>query len=359
MGHGDGCMNAPRKSQGIRSPGVARIVLLGMLLALGGSGCADSPQPAAAETRTIVDSLGRRVEVPTDIYRLVSFNSDLTEVIFALGAADKIVAPGYRVSQDQAWLSDAAPDLADLPTPQSPAGINEEELAALEPDLIVSALFGEVGADEVVKAGERLDVPVVIISFEAFAEYFDDVELLARTLGVDERGEELIARLRQVIEDVEARTRGLSPADRPRVYHGVGDVYHTLGKGIFEDDQIRLAGGVNVASSVDGFGVEISVEQLLEWDPEVIVVLWEANTKHIFEDRRLSDIEAVRERHIYRHPEQGWGFATPRAIFAVAWLGAKLHADRFADVDLEREADDFYQDVYRLHYWGPPLTDGA
>lgn len=336
---------------------IGRAVLVSFVATYGIACAADAPEEQAPETTRIVDSLGRDVDVPVHIDRLVSFNSDLTEIIFALGAADDLVAPGYRVSHDQAWLSEAAPELAKLPSPHSPAGINEEELAALDPDLIVSALFGEVDAEQVVDAGERLDIPVVIISFESYDRYFEDIALLAKTLGVEERGEALTARLRQEIARVLERTGDLTPRERVRVYHGVGDVYHTLGKGIFEDDQIRIAGGLNVASDVEGFGVEVSVEQIVTWDPAVIVLLWEAREDAVYDDARLSDVSAVRSRRVFRHPEQGWGFATPRAIFAVTWLGDKLHPDLFADLDMESEADAFYEDVYGFPYSGPPLEE--
>src|ERR671924_338576 len=99
--------------------------------------------------------------------RRLSHSSRATILVAdALGASKRIVAPGYRITRNQAWLSKYAPRLVKLPSPQSPAGINVEALAALKPDLIVSTRFGEVSSDEVLSTTSKLKIPIVIISLE-------------------------------------------------------------------------------------------------------------------------------------------------------------------------------------------------
>ena len=323
------------------------------------AGCQDEPerQPAVAPaTTTIVDTLDRRVQVPAEVRRVVSLNSDLTEVIVALGGTEKLMSGGYRVSQaGQAWISEKLPQLAKLPSPVSPAGVNLEQLAALRPDLIVSTLFGEIDSNEVVDNVGKLGIPIVIIGFERLDTYLGDLVLLARVLGLDDRGQRLREYLQTQLDEVTRRTGTVSASERVDVYHGLTDVYHSLGKGIFEHDQIAAAGGVNVAAQLQGFGAQVSPEQLQRWDPDVIVLLWEGRTQDVLSDRKISELRAVKARRVYRHPEQGWGFATPRSIFAILWLANKLYPARFADVDLEAMADEFYTTVYGFPYSGPSL----
>jgi iron complex transport system substrate-binding protein len=322
------------------------------------AGCQDDPerQPAAPATITVVDTLDRRVELPAEVRRVVSLNSDLTEVIVALGGTDKLVSGGYRVSQPgEAWISEKLPQLVKLPSPSSPAGVNLEQLAALRPDVIVSTLFGEIASDEVLDSVGKLGIPIVIIGFERLGTYLDDLDLLATVLGLEERGRRLREFLRTQLDEVTRLTEGISAAERVSVYHGLTDVYHSLGKGIFEHDQIAAAGGVNVAGELQGFGVQVSPEQLQRWNPDVIVLLWEGRTKDVLSDRKLSGLRAVRAGRVYRHPEQGWGFATPRSVFAIPWLADKLYPERFADFDLEAKADVFYSTVYGFPYSGPSL----
>jgi iron complex transport system substrate-binding protein len=332
-------------------------VLLVAVLAL--SGCQNNgrDEPTSPATVTIVDSLNRRVQVPAEVRRVVSLNSDLTEVIVALGGTDRLVSGGYRVSQPgQAWISEKVPQLATLPSPSSAAGVNLEALAALRPDLIVSTLFGEVASTEVLDGVGKLGVPILIIGFERLGTYLHDLDLLARALGLQDRGGRLHGFLQAQIDQVSERTRNLAAADRARVYHGLTDVYHSLGKGIFEHDQIAAAGGVNVAAQLKGFGAQVSPEQLQRWDPDAIVLLWEGKTQEVLSDRKLSGLQAVKARRVYRHPEQGWGFATPRSIFAIPWLAKKLYPERFADLDLDATARTFYTTVYGFPYSGPSLN---
>jgi iron complex transport system substrate-binding protein len=75
----------------------------------------------------------------------------------------------------------------------------------------------------------------------------------------------------------------------------------------------------------------------------------------VLSDRKLSGIQAVERKRVYKHPEQGWGFATPRSIFAILWLAKKLYPARFANLDLEAKADQFYTTVYGFPYSGPSL----
>lgn len=308
--------------------------------------------------RKVMDSVGREISVPTTVNRVISLNSDLTEIIFALGATDKLVAAGYRISQGpgEAWIAGIAPHLVELPSPHTPAGVNAEEVLSLGPDLIVSTEFGEVGYEEVIDSLERLDIPIVIISFEGMDTYWEDLTLLGQLLGVEDRTKEIIALMRDRLEKIQARTKSL-PADRQpvRVYHGLWNVYVATNGGIFEDDQIKAAGGINVSAALTDFGTQVTAEQLISWNPEVIISLYEAPAVDITSDPNLQDIDAVKNGRVFSHPEQGWGFATPRAFFAVEWMAKKLYPDIFVDFDLEAEADRFYRAIYGIDYDGPPL----
>src|SRR5689334_8324991 len=134
-----GWPSVPRRSAGPLRKWCVRIapvaVAAAAAIALAGPTGAASPP-----THVVVDSLGRHVLVPVHPQRIISLNSDLTDVVYALGASSKLVAPGFRVTHHQAWLSNHVPRLAKLPSPQGPAGINVEQVAALRPDLIVSTL---------------------------------------------------------------------------------------------------------------------------------------------------------------------------------------------------------------------------
>jgi iron complex transport system substrate-binding protein len=343
-----------RLSKSSRAAVVVAAALVAAFACVGASAVGRSSEKP--RTRTIVDSLGRRVTIPRHPRRIVSFNSDLTELLYALGASKRIVAPGYRITRNQAWLSKYAPRLVKLPSPQSPSGINVETLAALKPDLIVSTRFGEVSSDDVLATTSKLKIPIVIISLERLPTYDHDVMLAAKAVDAVARGRTLTKFLDRSRADVVARTRSIPTSKRLRVYQALTDPYHTVGAGIFEADQISAAGGVSVTNGLTGFGVPVSAEQILAWNPDAIVMLWEGSKSAVYNDSKLAAVKAVKNRRVYRQAEQGWGFATPRSIFAITWLAKKLYPARFRDVNLRAVANTFYKTVYGFRYQGPSLA---
>ena len=287
---------------------------------------------------------------------MVSLNSDLTEVIVALGGTDKLVSGGYRVSQPgQAWISERLPQLATLPSPSSPAGVNIEQLAALRPDLIVSTLFGEITAER----GARQRRKARHSNRDRRIRAARDLPARPRPAGkVPSASRTGVGDCATFLGCSSTRSRahrGRLGVERVRVYHGLTDVYHSLGKGIFEHDQIAAAGGVNVAAELQGFGARSRPSSSSAGIRTSSSCCRRAGPRTCCRTARSQGCRRSEARRVYRHPEQGWGFATPRSIFAIPWLANKLYPGRFADVDLEAKADAFYTTVYGFPYSGPSL----
>jgi len=117
------------------------------------------------------------------------------------------------------------------------------------------------------------------------------------------------------------------------------------------------AGGVNVAADLTGWMPEVSAEQLLQWNPHVVILLSGVSVDEVLNDPKLASLSAVKARRVYALPESGWDFSSPRALFCIEWLASKLYPERFADVDIEAEADEFYQNVFGVDYTDPALAD--
>lgn len=299
-------------------------------------------------TREVVDSLGRNVIIPYDINRIASFNTDLTEIIIALGGLDKLVIQDFNSFAGASWIGKHFPQLRELPAPYSPAGFNVEELLNARPDIIITTSIGTLPFSELENVQELYGIPVLCFSFQSLDTYFEELALLSYVIGAGEHGENISKFLSDFIDSVTERVAHIEEDARVRVYHALSNEFRTFGAGIFQESQIRRAGGINVTNELSGFNILINAEQLYVWDPDIIIMLYEAAPNSFYDNEQLRDLRAVINRNVHRHPEPGWGFLTPRAIFAVKWLSYHFYPELYTDINIDNEADAFYMKVYNF-----------
>ena len=189
---------------------------------------------------------------------LVSLNPAATEMIYALGAENHLLA----VSDFCDWPPQARklPRVGDLVKP------NLEEIARLSPDYIIIFLpTQERLAGDLAKMGLRtLDV-----SPESGEEVLGEIENLARVLGVEEKGKALADSLRAELSSIE------KPENPPTVFIELGiNPLYAAGAGTFPDDLVRLAGGRNLFSDTRGY-FPVQEEEVLKRKPDIIVLAHE------------------------------------------------------------------------------------
>ncbi len=308
----------------------------------------------------IVDSLGKEVTIPVTVSRVASMRTGTTEIICALGQADKIVAVDEMVKSGEDYgefIAGVHPELMERSAPYRNRDINAEELLRLEPDLVLHGGYGRIQQAEALQK-QVPDLPVVIAHFETIEHYMDDVRIVAQCVNAEAAAEKLIATLQGTIDFVSERVKDIPEKDKVRVFYGGHDIYHAYTSTTFEHSQIVVAGGANVAGEMEGWHPEISPEQLIVWDPQVIVVLNGVDVAEILADPKVQGVSAIKDKRVYALPEASWDFSSPRALFCIEWLAHKLYPERFADVDIDAEADAFYNAVFGVGYSGPVLGSG-
>jgi iron complex transport system substrate-binding protein len=287
--------------------------------------------------------------------------SGITEIICALGQKDKIVAVEEGVKEGAgygAFIAGVHPDLMECDCPLAGGGISAEEMLRIDPDLVLHGGYGRIKQAEAFKE-QVPEMPVVIAHFETLEHYMDDIRIVARCVSAEERAEELITYLQSKLDFVASGVGDVPEGEKVSVFYGGHDIYHAYGGETFEHFQIVSAGGVNVAADLTGWMPEVSAEQLLQWDPQVVVLLSGVSVDDVLNDPKLASLSAVQDGRVYALPESGWDFSSPRALFCIEWLASKLYPERFADVDIEAEADEFYQNVFGVDYTGPALAEAG
>lgn len=329
-------------------------VLMVALLALSGCGKQTAEQQdggSKAPSIVVKDGLNRDVTIDGKVERIVSSYGIALHMVVALGAADRIQAIDVP-SMKSDFFKATIPQNAQGKSVGSPRELNIEEVASLNPDLVLVPGRNK----EMVESLEKRGITVFGVVAETPQQLNSTMLNLGKALGREQAAQEFVAYYDQTIQDVKDRLAGLEKPQRPRVYlAGAMGALSTCSSDLYQHELIELCGGENVAAQLqgklDGHGwLEIPAEQLISWDPEVILVVQYSGAKpeDILNDSRFKNIQAVKDKRVYRFPSQlnPWDYPSPQAVLGVKWLAATLHPDRFKDVDMQAEADNFFNRFY-------------
>lgn len=217
--------------------------------------------PVAAFPVTLTDDEGTTVELASEPRRIVSLTPATTEVLFALGAGDRVIA-----TTD---FDDYPPEAVALPDVASYTAVDVEKIVGLEADLVVAGgnLFNDPAA---IARLRELGVPVLVVYAKDVAGVLADIELVGAAAGRSAEAKDLSASMRAGFDQVGA---ALADLPRPRVFYeldATSDIY-TAAKDSFVEEMITLAGGeaITTGSATD---FSISIEKLITADPEVILL---------------------------------------------------------------------------------------
>lgn len=345
-------------------PHPGRLLSLLLALALSLTACGAGPEPAASggtETRPFTDSAGRTVELPREIARVASAGSLANLFLYALkpealagwSSAPARTAAGYIPEE---YL--ALPEYGSFHGGSD--SFNREALMASAPQVIL-----DVGEwDEAYKAQlddlqAQLGIPVILVEgglYQTPAAF----RTLGELLGEPERGEELAAYCEAVLRDAQEKAASIPPEERVRVYYGQDDGLSTILGGTIHAQIYELV-GAEVAASAGGArvlqgGGAVSMEQLLTWDPDVILFASGGIFDAVGEDAVWGALSAIRSGRYYEIPGEPYSWLGrppgPNRIVGVRWLGNLLYPEVF-DYDIAEEVKTCFRLFYRYE-----LTDG-
>lgn len=218
--------------------------------------------PAATATPsfpvTVTDFNGAQVTIAARPERIVSIGPSNTEFLFALGAGARVIAVDD--------FSDEPAAARELP---KVGGFrpNVEQIVALRPDLVVSVKISGGPLEQIAAQG----ITVLVVDPQGIDDAIDTAVLLGTAVGED--GEALAASMRERLDAVRAEAMAVSPK---RVFHEVDasdpTKPYTVGPGSFVHDIIELVGGINVAAGTGMPYPQLSAEEIVRADPEVIVL---------------------------------------------------------------------------------------
>ena len=337
--------------------GVPSAGLLGRRRMLGwGAGVAASlvvPRRARAQTaHSVVDSAGRTVALPGEVRRVFAAGPPAAILLFAV-APDRLLGWTTALGADEkAFFPEkytALPTLGRLTGRGNTA--NVEVVLAAKPDLILD--YGTINptyASLADRVQEQTGIPYALID-GSFAKMPEAFRLLGALVGDEAAGEGLAHYAEETLADIDRGIAQAAPGRRPRVYYARGPKGLNTGLGgSINVESIERVGAFNVAAGIGKGGLaDVSMEQLLLWDPEVIITTDAGFYAAVKKDKLWEGVQALQAGRVYLSPTLPFGWVdfppSVNRMIGLHWLARLLYSDIFT-APLKPRVADFYARFY-------------
>jgi iron complex transport system substrate-binding protein len=304
--------------------------------------------------RTFTDMLGRSVTVPDPLTRVALLGGPTGQIVYVLGARSQLCA-GTKSIKVSKLVTLMDPTIENLPTPRITNGqINVEELIVSDPQLVIAGDFD----GSIVEKKTRIPVAYFESDMgQSFEEMKKEMQFYGMVFQKESRAEKYNRYLEETIARIRSRTENIPQGERKVVFNGYSSNHLvTLGGDTFMQRHIELAGCVNAAASISTTGTkeglhtglaEVSMEKVLEWNPNVLVVDF-GTPEELSHDPRWKSISAVKNGKVFKQPVGIFIWDRPTAESAVLhplWLAKVAYPELFADIDVAQEIKRFYREI--------------
>ena len=286
----------------------------------------EAEEEAAVDPIVLTDGLGNTVELAGPAQRIVSLAPSNTEILFAVGAGEQVVGrDSFSDYPETAFeVTDIGGGFAEL---------DMETIISLEPDLVLAA---DITAPEQIQALADVDLTVFALTNPVdIAGMYENLRTVAALTGHTEATEDLIVSLEERVTAVSDKIAAVE--EKPLVFYEIDgtdpNAPWTTGEGTFVDTLINMAGGQNVAAVLEGSWIQISIEELIVQDPELILLgdaLWGGVTPESVAAREgWGALTAVNNNNVHPFNDNLVSRPGPRLVDGLEEMAAFLHPDLF------------------------------
>lgn len=302
------------------TPRAVTIRALLCVLLLSWSACTSNrPSPEGPIRREITDDAGRQVSLPVPVNRVISLAPNLTEIVFAIGAGNRLV--GRTSYCDFPAEAKAVAEVGDTSHPSL------ERVIALQPQVVLVSTASQL--EVFTQQLQSQNIVVFVTDPHDLEGVFRTIEQVGRILGHTQQAELLIQKLRDRTRAVEEAVKDKPPV---RVFYQVAaEPLYTIGRDAFVTDLISRAGGKSVTADVPGAWLKYSNESALAARPEAIILptggsMGAANSA-VTEALRQSP--AALEGRVYKINDDHLARPGPRLVDGLEAMARALHPEAF------------------------------
>lgn len=287
------------------------------------------PQDAAPSGTgvDVTDLTGATVHLAQTAQRVVTIPMPAASMMVAVdGTADHLVGmnPASMTAIENGFLGDAYPQLRDVPSDVAGTDFapNMESIMRADPDLVIQ--WGDEGSG-VVEPLTQSGVSVAQITYGTQERLEAIATMYGELLGKQDRARRIV----DTMHERRAGIEGLGPVttdggDRPSVLYlsGDKDSFKANGGNSYNHFTTELVGARDAAEEVSGSSVTVSPEQILQWDPDIILLgnFGQMKPEDLYNDSRFAQLKAVRNRKVYKVPLGGYRWDPPSQESSLMWI---------------------------------------
>ena len=287
---------------------------------------APAATPASGGPITVTDDFGKTVTLPGVPQRIVSLAPANTEILYAIGAGDRVVGVTDYCNYP--------PEAAEVEKVGGYSTVNIEKVVAAQPDLVLAALGN---TEEVVSYIEGLGLTVVSLNPASIQDVVENIRLVGTVTGNTAEAEALATSMEERFEAV--RTKAAAATSEPTVAHVVWyDPIWVSGSGTFQNEMFEIAHAKNAFPNIEGWQV-VGLEDFISTNPDVIIVNsgsgmgesgYDLIYSYMMEESRIQGVSAIREGRIYIAESDRIDRGGPRIVDALEEVAADIHPEIFA-----------------------------
>jgi len=307
--------------------GVSDRVIFGFLFLLALTACVSScssrretSQPTNTNSsREVTDEAGRRVLVPARPQRIITLAPNLTEIVYAVGAGNRLIG--------NTTFCDYPPEAKQVEKVGDTLQPNIERIIALKPDIVLISTASQLEAFTT-QLNERA-IPVFVTDPHDLEGVFQSIKTIGDLLGQQEQAEKLLGDLRARVAEVQGKVKDLQPVT---VFYQVSaSPLWTAGKKSWITDLIQRAGGRSVTGDIEGEWMRYSDEAALASRPEAIIIPTSdsPNGSKVEVAQALQKSPAVQNNRVYTINSDYLSRPGPRLVDGLEQIARALHPEAF------------------------------
>lgn len=300
-----------------------------------------------SENTIVTDAIDREVEKSKEMDKVaITCYGGATHELAILGGGGDIVAQPSMGRFTQ--LLKMYPRFEEVVDPGSFNEVNIEELLKVEPEMAFVGITSEKGNRLIEESG--ILTFTMLIGTAEVDSLKKEFENVGKILGKEKISNELISYWEEKLKLVKELVEKVPEDKKKKVYYAGEDITKAS-SGKWGDSFITGSGGINAAKEITkgAKGSEISVEQVIGWEPDVIITQKRpTGIAPIMEDERIKDLDVIKNKKVYCCPIGAfwWDRPSPESPLGFMWLAKTLYPDYTEEINLKEEVKDFYGRFY-------------
>jgi iron complex transport system substrate-binding protein len=278
-------------------------------------------QPDSSPAGTVIDQVGRTVQVPDNPARVIALAPSIAEIVYDLGREEKLVGATQ--------YSTYPPEAASLPRVGSYVRLDIEKIVALRPDLCLAIKDGN--PKHIVDRIVSLGIPVYVINPRNLGQIMDAIYRLGTLLDAEGAGRELVEAMERRIEQVRVRVK--KGRHSPRVFFQIdAEPLFSAGTDTFIHELIVIAGGINTTAGKVAYP-RYSWEDIIVLQPELVLISSMAGgltPEYLVSSwKKWDQLDAVKNDRIFVVNAELFDRPTPRLVDGLEAIVAIIHPELF------------------------------